>query len=854
MRPYGKPWVIVNDFREAMDIQTHRTNEFDRAHFLGDIFKPLLPGNHVWMPTGDQFHTNRQLIRDTMSPAFLQQVAGPAIHTSTQGLLALWRQRSRLAQGHPFEAEGDIFRTTVDVILMTTFGFEIGAVKSLAISMSHTDRINLPADIDKPAIFPEVRDPEEFTSVRTLVDSVEIALNSPLPRLSLSFALKFFPSLIKARKYKDEMIGKRLKIAWSKFGERTASDTQIQCAADLLVKREVQMAQKEKRPVHHDTITIRDELFGFLQAGHETGSTTLCWAVKYLTAHQTEQRELRRALKYSYTRAAAANELPSAEEITKTSVPYLDAFIEETHRWGTTSSAIVRVATQDTTILGHRVPKGSDIFFLNNGPSFQTPAFHIDEALRTTTCREAKDRYGVWDQTDIRNFSPRRWLVKDANGEDRFDPHAGPAMPYGTGLRGCFDKKSYVVSPPTTNPPPDGGFGAWLQVFASWVLIFNAWGISITYGDYQAFYESGRLFEGQTSSNISWIGSIQAFLIFAVGALVGPFYDRGYLRLILLAGSFLVVWGHMMLSLCTEYWQVLLAQGFAVGIGGGCLFVPSLAVMQPYFSSNLGLALGIAATGSSVGGVIYPVIFINLIDKVGFAWTTRAIGFVALATLVVPLTFSKMRTKPPGVRSIIDKSAFTDGPYWLCILACFLGYTGCYAAFYYIAYFSEVRGWVSSSLALYLVPILNAASAFGRAVPNWLADKIGPTNVVMPGAFMTGVLLLCNLAVHNAAGIILIAIFLGFFSGVFIATPPMLFIRLTKDKSKVGTRVGMAFAVVGLGVLTGGPGGGAVLQHDVNRLDWTSMWIYAGVASLASGVVFLILRTRLGGIKLVVKV
>ncbi|KAI0378185.1 MFS general substrate transporter [Hypomontagnella monticulosa] len=407
--------------------------------------------------------------------------------------------------------------------------------------------------------------------------------------------------------------------------------------------------------------------------------------------------------------------------------------------------------------------------------------------------------------------------------------------------------------PPAPSPPPDGGFGAWVQVLASWFLIFNAWGISVTFGDYQAYYESGELFT-QTSSNISWIGSIQAFLIFGVGAVVGPFYDRGHLRLILLAGTFFVVWGHMMLSLCTQYWQALLAQGFAVGIGGGCLFVPSLAVIQPYFSSNIGLALGIAATGSSIGGVIYPVIFINLIDKVGFGWTTRVIGFVALATLAVPLAFSKMRAKPPRVRSIIDTTAFRDGPFWLCILACFLGYTGCYAAFYYIAFFSEANGWMDSNLALYLVPILNAASAFGRAVPNWLADKIGPTNVVMPGAFMTGVLLLCNLAVHNAAGIILIAIFLGFFSGVFIATPPVLFIKLTEDKTKVGTRVGMAFAVVGLGVLTGGVGGGAVLQHDSSRLDWTSLWIYAGVSALASGIAFLILRIRLCGLKLAAKV
>ena len=169
----------------------------------------------------------------------------------------------------------------------------------------------------------------------------------------------------------------------------------------------------------------------------------------------------------------------------------------------------------------------------------------------------------------------------------------------------------------------------------------------------------------------------------------------------------------MMLSLCTEYWQVLLAQGFLVGIGGGCLFVPSLAVMQPYFSTRIGLAVGIAATGSSIGGIIYPVIFINLIDRVGFGWTVRVIGFVALTTLLIPLTVSRMRTRPPGVRKIVDLSAFSDGPYLLCILACFLGYTGCYTAFYYISFFGLANGWMSSSLALYLIPILNAGSLFG---------------------------------------------------------------------------------------------------------------------------------------------
>ncbi|KAJ5092761.1 hypothetical protein N7456_008622, partial [Penicillium angulare] len=403
--------------------------------------------------------------------------------------------------------------------------------------------------------------------------------------------------------------------------------------------------------------------------------------------------------------------------------------------------------------------------------------------------------------------------------------------------------------PGRIEPPPDGGWKAWLQVLGSWMLIFNTWGIVVTFGDYQSFYESGELFT-QTSSNISWIGSIQAFLVFATGAVAGPIFDRGHLKPLLVIGTFCLVFGHMMLSLCKEYWQALLAQGFMVGIGAGCLFVPSLAVMQPYFSRHLGLAIGIAATGSSLGGVIYPVIFINLIDRLGFGWTVRIIGFVSLGTLLVPITISKMRVKPAGVRKMFDPSAFRDGPYLLCIFACFLGYTGCYTAFYYISLYGESKKWMDSHMSLYLVAILNASSILGRTVPNWVSDWTGPTNVVIPGSFLTGVVLLCNLAVESEAGIICTAVFTGFFSGIFIATPPLLFVALTKDKSKIGTRMGMAFALLGLGVLTGGPGSGGVLQRDPGRMDWTGTWTYGGVFTLSSGVCFVILRLWLVGFKI----
>ena len=277
-----------------------------------------------------------------------------------------------------------------------------------------------------------------------------------------------------------------------------------------------------------------------------------------------------------------------------------------------------------------------------------------------------------------------------------------------------------------------------------------ATGTMITFGDYQTYYESGQLFTA-SSSNISWVGSIQSFMVFAVGAVIGPIYDRGHLRTLLVVGIFGLVFGHMMLSLCTQYWQALLSQGFVVGMAGGCLFVPSLAVVQPYFSKHLGLALGIVATGSSVGAVIYPVIFTNLINRVGFGWTVRTIGFVALGSLLIPLCLSRMRARPPAVRKLIDVSSFTDGPFMVCVLGCFLGYAGNYVAFFYTSFFGRENGWMSESLSLYLVPILNAGSAIGRIFPNWLADNIGPINVVIPGKSSNVFFLTCHNRYHASA-------------------------------------------------------------------------------------------------------
>ena len=78
-------------------------------------------------------------------------------------------------------------------------------------------------------------------------------------------------------------------------------------------------------------------------------------------------------------------------------------------------------------------------------------------------------------------------------------------------------------------------------------------------------------------------------------------YDMGYHQTLLITGGFLIVLGMMMLSLSTEYYQVLLAQGICVGLGTGIAYVPSLALVTASFSTRRAIAIAIVNSGISVG-------------------------------------------------------------------------------------------------------------------------------------------------------------------------------------------------------------------------------------------------------------
>ena len=396
---------------------------------------------------------------------------------------------------------------------------------------------------------------------------------------------------------------------------------------------------------------------------------------------------------------------------------------------------------------------------------------------------------------------------------------------------------------------PNGGLVAWLQVVGSFFLFWNTWGIINTFGTYQTFYETGLLSDS-TPSAISWIGSVQAFLLMMVGAITGPVYDAGYFRHLLIGGSLLAVFGQMMLSLCTEYWQVFLAQALCIGIGSGCLFVPAVAILSTYFSTRIATATGLAAAGSSLGGVVYPIVFHRLEPTIGFAWATRVLGFMMLATLGVSNAVMRVRVLPAGRRKFLDLAAFKEVPYVLFVAGGFLAFMGLYAPFFYVQSYAIETGIAGPKLAFYLLSIINATSTFGRIIPGYVGDYIGPLNMIIPCAMLAGILCLCFMATHTIAGVIIACAFYGFFSGTLVSMPPTIFVHLTKNRAVIGTRMGMGFGIISIGLLVGTPIDGAILGAS----KYEYVWLFGGLLTVCGTLCMVGARITHGGFSLLKKV
>ena len=189
---------------------------------------------------------------------------------------------------------------------------------------------------------------------------------------------------------------------------------------------------------------------------------------------------------------------------------------------------------------------------------------------------------------------------------------------------------------------PDGGWMAWLQVLGAWTSIIMTFGMSSGNGVMMTCLEQNYL-QDSSPSRVGWMFSVQLFLFYFMGVVLGPVVDAYGARILTIPGSIGWVAAIFILSACKEYYQFVLCYSILGGFSSSLLFNPSVTVLTHWFSKHRGLAIGIAASGSGVGGIIFTQMFQILVDKVGFGWAVRAMAFVVLFCAIV--TCLTLRTR-----------------------------------------------------------------------------------------------------------------------------------------------------------------------------------------------------------------
>jgi MFS family permease len=393
-------------------------------------------------------------------------------------------------------------------------------------------------------------------------------------------------------------------------------------------------------------------------------------------------------------------------------------------------------------------------------------------------------------------------------------------------------------------PPPDGGLTAWLQVLCTHLTIFTTFGFFTSFGVYQTYYENTL---GIAPSTISWIGSIQVFLLFGIGTITGRATDAGLFRPVYIAGAVFQIVGIFTMAESTKLWHLFLSQAVCLGIANGLQFCPAMALVSTYFAKRRALALGFTALGSCTGGVIFPVIAQQCIPRIGFPWTIRIIGFIMLCSNAFTITFYRTRLPPRKTGPLVDWASFKEAPFSLFCAGMFFSFWGLYFAFFYIGSYARNVLGASYQQSINLLLVQVCMGFVFRVLPSYYADKVGSLNVLLPSTFVCGIMMFGWIGIKSVSTLYVFAVVYGSGSAIIQALWPAVIgtMNRTPDLKKTGVRMGMAFTIVSVSSFTGPPLAGALIQ--MNHGDYTYANIWAGTSFFIGGALLVATRFAIVG-------
>lgn len=340
-------------------------------------------------------------------------------------------------------------------------------------------------------------------------------------------------------------------------------------------------------------------------------------------------------------------------------------------------------------------------------------------------------------------------------------------------------KQAAITFTSTDEPPisyPEGGTSAWLVVLGSWLALFSSMGLMNSIGAFHAHIQRNQLSDHSPSS-VSWIIGVYCGLAFFCGILAGPVFDARGPRALIMAGGMGTVSFLLLLGVCTRYWHFMLVFGVLGGVSLSLVFGPAVGVVAHYFSSRRGLATGVASSGASAGGVVFPLALQRLYPLVGFAWATRIVALVCACAFAAAMLLIRKRFPPKplsAARALPDLTILRNPALCWTAMGAFFMEWGLFVPLSYLASYALNHGQ-SPPFSYMLLALINAGAVPGRWVPGYLSDRLGRFNMLIATILGCGLSLACLWLTSgsNAAQLAAFAVIFGFFSGGNVSLAPV---------------------------------------------------------------------------------
>ena len=390
-------------------------------------------------------------------------------------------------------------------------------------------------------------------------------------------------------------------------------------------------------------------------------------------------------------------------------------------------------------------------------------------------------------------------------------------------------------------------YRGWSVVIACGIIASFSWGLGF-YGLGVYLHALGRL-HGWSAGLIS----VAVSVYYAVSAggivVVGGVIDRHGPRGVLTYGVVSMAVAVAALGLITEPWQ-LFAVYLVLATSWACLSLTGISsTILPWFGRRQGLAMTLALTGASVGGMVLVPILIALVQQRGFQFATAVAGAASLG-IGLPLVLLVIRGRPsapevadelarhgasgPGdegarqARLWTRPEALREPLLWVLMVPFALALAA--QVGFIVHQISLLEPHLGESRAALTVSATTVAALLGRIALGMLSDRMDLRNLSACNIGAQGVALAVMAAWPSPAVFVAGSLVFGLGVGNLITLPPLL-AREEFGQRSFGTVFGLVAATAQAGVALG-PGLMGLL-HDALGSYRPVLWCLVGLESLA---------------------